>query len=61
MGFEGSIAVSYVVWLRSIAGIGALHLLLGRASLSGAALQREPRHSQGELEGLGQTRTVSVP
>jgi len=51
MGFEGSIAVSYVVWLRSLAGIGLLHLLMERRS----------RHSQDELAELGQTRTVSVP
>ncbi|MDP8986459.1 MAG: hypothetical protein M3N97_15750 [Pseudomonadota bacterium] len=30
MGFEGVIAASYVVWLRSMAGIGLLHLLLAR-------------------------------
>ena len=30
MGFEGVIAASYVVWLRSLAGIGLLHLILAR-------------------------------
>lgn len=58
MGFEGTIAVSYVVWLRSLAGIGILHLLLARVQSASAALQR---HSQDEVDGLGQTRTVSVP
>ena len=30
MGFEGAIAVSYVVWLRSLAAIAVLHLLFAR-------------------------------
>ena len=30
MGFEGTIAVSYVVWLRSLAAIAVLHLLFAR-------------------------------
>jgi len=30
MGFEGVIAASYVVWLRSLAGIGLLHLMFAR-------------------------------
>lgn len=30
MGFEGVIAASYVVWLRSLAGIGLLHLIFAR-------------------------------
>jgi hypothetical protein len=29
-GFEGEIAAIYVVWLRSLAGIGVLHLLFAR-------------------------------
>lgn len=29
-GFEGTIAVSYVVWMRSLAAIGLLHLLFAR-------------------------------
>ena len=31
MGFEGTIAVAYVVWLRSIAAVWLLHLVLARA------------------------------
>ena len=31
MGFEGVIAASYVVWLRSLAGIGLLHLMFAQA------------------------------
>jgi hypothetical protein len=30
LGFEGSIAVAYVVWLRSLAAIGILHVLFAR-------------------------------
>jgi hypothetical protein len=30
IGFEGVIAASYVVWLRSLAGIGLLHLIFAR-------------------------------
>jgi hypothetical protein len=33
MGFEGVIAASYVVWLRSLAGIGLLHLMFARVSV----------------------------
>jgi hypothetical protein len=33
MGFEGVIAASYVVWLRSLAGIGLLHLVLARVPI----------------------------
>jgi hypothetical protein len=29
-GFEGEVAAIYVVWLRSLAGIGVLHLLFAR-------------------------------
>lgn len=61
MGFEGTIAVSYVVWLRSLAGIWALHVLLTRAEFARDVLQRRARHSQGALTELGHTRTVPVP
>lgn len=30
LGFEGSIAIAYVVWLRSLAAVGILHVLLAR-------------------------------
>jgi hypothetical protein len=32
LGFEGSISVAYVTWLRSLAVIALLHLLLARKS-----------------------------
>jgi hypothetical protein len=35
MGFEGVIAASYIVWLRSLAGIGLLHLMLARVKVQG--------------------------
>jgi hypothetical protein len=34
IGFEGVIAASYVVWLRSLAGIGLLHLVFARIPVS---------------------------
>ncbi|HEY2679113.1 MAG TPA: O-antigen polysaccharide polymerase Wzy [Steroidobacteraceae bacterium] len=35
-GFEGSIATSYVVWLRTMAAVGLLHLLFARKSAATA-------------------------
>lgn len=37
LGFESSIAAEYVMWLRSMAAIGLLHLLLARRTAGGAA------------------------
>lgn len=34
LGFEGTIASIYVVWLRSLAGIGVLHLILARVPVA---------------------------
>jgi hypothetical protein len=36
-GFEGSIASSYVVWLRSLAAVGLLHLLFARRRVAASA------------------------
>ncbi len=36
IGFEGSIATSYVVWLRSVAAVALLHLLIARRTGGGA-------------------------
>jgi hypothetical protein len=33
LGFEGGIADIYVVWLRSLAGIGILHLIFARVTV----------------------------
>jgi len=53
-GFEGNIGVSYVMWVRSVAVIGVLHLFL--------TSQRRAEHSQDEVfPEAGHTRTVSVP
>ena len=30
LGFEGSIAIAYVVWMRSLAAIWILHLIFAR-------------------------------
>jgi hypothetical protein len=38
-GFEGEIAAIYVVWLRSLAGIGVLHLLFARVRVSARWLE----------------------
>ncbi len=32
-GFEGAVAPSYVSWLRSLVGIGILHILFARATI----------------------------
>ena len=51
VGFEGDIASIYVVWLRSLAGIGLLHLVLARVPLakrrfqSGSAADTAPPSS----------------
>ncbi len=47
-GFEGTIAVSYVVWLRSLAAIGILHVLFARNPIAairfdGGRTQAPPR------------------
>jgi hypothetical protein len=46
MGFEGSIAIAYVVWLRSLAAVAVLHLIFARAApgpvAAGAADSRAP-------------------
>jgi hypothetical protein len=35
MGFEGAMSVSYILWLRSLAFIGILHVLLARSHAPG--------------------------
>jgi hypothetical protein len=46
-GFESSIAAIYVVWLRSLAGIGVLHLLLARVPAAAALIS--PRELPGDF------------
>jgi hypothetical protein len=50
VGFEGAIASGYVVWMRSLAAIGILHLLFARVpvfSRDHAAQDAEPDASAG--------------
>jgi O-antigen polysaccharide polymerase Wzy len=51
-GFESSIADIYVVWLRSLAGIGLLHLIFARAPVAARLFQ--PANA-------GSTRTAADP
>jgi hypothetical protein len=36
MGFEGAMSISYILWLRSLALVGILHVLLARSQAPGA-------------------------
>lgn len=60
MDFEGSIAISYVVWLRSIAAIGVLHLLLARPARGERALTAATRQTPGPPES-GSSLPVRFP
>jgi O-antigen polysaccharide polymerase Wzy len=51
VGFEGAIAPGYVVWLRSIAGIGLLHLIFARV----------PVTSRRIIDAAPGTRDVDAP
>ena len=57
-GYEGTIAVAYVVWLRSMLAIGILHLLLSkRATAAGAASDQQ----DGEPDPSGLQELVQSP
>ena len=45
VSFESSISDCYVVWLRSLAGIGLLHLLFARIPVAGRATSERARKS----------------
>jgi hypothetical protein len=47
VGFEGDIATIYVVWLRSLAGIGLLHVVLARRSFVRRPAQSRPQENPG--------------
>ena len=49
-GFEGSMAGSYVVWLRTMAAIGLLHLILARVRVAGRGLSVVVPNSASEEE-----------
>jgi uncharacterized membrane protein len=46
VGFEGSIADIYVVWLRSLAGIGILHLAFARVPVGSRLLRSAMSQSE---------------
>jgi hypothetical protein len=47
VGFEGDIATIYVVWLRSLAGIGLLHVVLARRSFTRRPSEGRPEENPG--------------
>jgi hypothetical protein len=47
LGFGGGLPVSYIVWLRSLAAIGLLHLLFARRT------SEDPARASGELPQVG--------
>jgi hypothetical protein len=47
VGFEGAIAPSYVVWLRSLAAIGILHVIFARVSVVSRVFK--PANSEAEV------------
>jgi len=51
VSFEGALGSTYVVWLRSLAAIGILHLLFARVPATACTLSRT---------GLGRPRSTSV-
>jgi hypothetical protein len=51
-GFEGSVAGSYVVWLRTMAAVGLLHLMLARVPVAGGWRSRDVRPSGSTRESL---------
>lgn len=52
IGFEGEIANSYVVWMRSIAAIGLLHLLFARRLIQVAPVATRTLESAPRLQVL---------
>jgi len=51
-GFEGALANSYVVWLRSVGAIGLLHVLFARVPMT-------PGSAAGATDGVGEVRATS--
>jgi hypothetical protein len=49
LGFGGTMPISYIVWLRSIAAIGLIHLVFARAAPSEAATRKEPLTSERKV------------
>jgi hypothetical protein len=51
MSFEGVIAASYVVWLRSLAGIGLLHVIFARIPVR--LRGRGTEHEESRMPAIG--------
>jgi hypothetical protein len=65
LGFEGTMPVAYVVWMRSMAAIGLLHLLFARQTTVIAEMQVEvrpspPNHAT-DLKGGMPVATLPAP
>jgi hypothetical protein len=50
VGFESAVSDSYVVWLRSLAGIGMLHLAFARLPAVSQWLQSTPSDGQSRSD-----------
>jgi hypothetical protein len=51
-GFEGALTGSYVVWLRTMAAVGLLHLMLARVQIAGGGRSRVARSPAAACESL---------
>jgi len=49
-GFEGSLSGSYVVWLRSLAAVGLMHLAFARRSVPTTPQSRQPESAERPAE-----------
>ena len=56
VGFEGSIADIYVVWLRSVAGVGILHVAFARVRVGSKFLRSTQSEPEPVLEKRGEAR-----
>ncbi|MEP7244946.1 MAG: hypothetical protein ABI885_14875 [Gammaproteobacteria bacterium] len=61
MGFGGSIAMSYVIWLRSLGAIGILHLLLARRSGPQQPRARSEHRDTGMAEAFAPVALARFP
>jgi hypothetical protein len=62
-GFEGVISVSYICWMRSLAAIGLLHVLLAKPlnASAGARLPPDPHPPQDPQLALPSPSTAASP
>jgi hypothetical protein len=67
IGFEGEVSTSYVVWMRSLAAIGLLHLMFARRSAAAVAGQAAASAAlpaplpAANAAALPRPRSVSLP